>query len=117
VTEHAEPERRPPEPAERERPGRGLVEPAEHLPRVEEPEVSPEPRHPEIRAELPEPVSAPEGERDIGGLRERPGGEVVEHRPPDVEERGAEVAGREYGVGVDSGRNRRRRGNHCIQGR
>jgi len=115
VTEHAEPERRPPEPTEpeRERPGR-LMEP---VPRVEEPEVLPELRHPEVGEELPEPVSAPERERGVGELRERPGGEVVEHRPPDVEERSAEVAGREHGVGVDSGRNRRRRGNHCIQGR
>jgi len=115
VTEHAEPERRPPEPVEPERElPRRLMEPVS---RVEEPEVLPELRHPEVSEELPEPVSVPEGERDIGGLRERPGGEVVGHRPPDVEERGAEVVSREHGVGVDSGRNRRRRGNHCIQGR
>ena len=104
VTEHVEPERRPPEP---ERPERERL--PEPVPRVEEPEVLPELRHPEVREELPEPVSLPEGERRVGELRERPGGEVVEHRPPDVEERSTEMAGREYSVGVDSGGDRRRR--------
>jgi len=58
---------------------------------------------------LPEPVSAPEGERGVGELRERPGGEVVGYRPTDVEERRTEVVGREHGLGVDWGGDRRRR--------